>query len=103
LARYQRDRARLADQLKQLRLAAGLSGARLAGRLGWPQSKISKIETLKQLPTEEDINAWASHVEASPEAVAELLKVLQRPRTGRGGRRAWRRRWEIGDVMGGST
>ena len=33
---------------------AGLSGARLAGMLGWQQSKVSKIETRKQLPSEDD-------------------------------------------------
>jgi len=80
LPTYQRDRTRLADELKHLRQAAGLSGARLAERLGWVQSKVSKIETLKQLPTEDDVRAWASHVGASPDAVEELLQLLRRAR-----------------------
>ena len=47
---YQRERGRLAEALKVLRVGAGLSGARLAGMLGWQQPKVSKIETRKQLP-----------------------------------------------------
>lgn len=47
---YQRERRRLAETLKNLRTGAGLSGARLSVMLDWPQSKVSKIETLKQAP-----------------------------------------------------
>ena len=54
---YQRERGRLAEALKALRVGAGLSGARLAEMLGWQQSKVSKIETRKQLPSEDDIAA----------------------------------------------
>ncbi len=55
----QRGRERLAKALKALRAGAGLSGARLAGMLGWQQSKVSNIETRKQLASEDDIAAWA--------------------------------------------
>ena len=44
----------------------GNRGARLAGMLGWQQSKVSKIETRKQLPSEDDITAWAGAVGATP-------------------------------------
>jgi hypothetical protein len=44
----QRERERLAKALKALRARAGLSGARLAGMLGWQQSKVSNVETRKQ-------------------------------------------------------
>jgi transcriptional regulator with XRE-family HTH domain len=47
---YQRERGRLAEALKALRAGAGLNGARLTEMLGWQQSKVSKIETHKQLP-----------------------------------------------------
>ena len=52
---YQRERGRLAEALKAVRVGAGLSGARLAEMLGWQQSKVSKIETRKQLSSEDDI------------------------------------------------
>ena len=59
-AAYQ-ERGRLAEALKVLRVGAGLSGARLAGMLGWQQSKVSKIETRKQLPSEDGhFGAWAA-------------------------------------------
>ena len=45
--------------------------------LGWQQSKVSKIETRKQLPSEEDIAAWVGAVGGSPETASELLAVLR--------------------------
>jgi transcriptional regulator with XRE-family HTH domain len=74
---YQRERRRLAEALRQLRVGAGLSGARLAEGLGWQQSKVSKIETRKQLPSEEDIAAWAGATGGSPEVTNELLALLR--------------------------
>jgi len=52
----------LGGRLRAVREAAGLSGAGLAEVLGagWKQSKVSKIETGRQLPTAEDLTAWAS-------------------------------------------
>jgi transcriptional regulator with XRE-family HTH domain len=73
---YQRERRHLAESLKALRTGAGLSGARLADMLGWPQSKVSRIETQKQLPTEEDIAAWARVTGAPDETVAVLVAAL---------------------------
>src|SRR6516165_9191236 len=74
-AAYQ-ERGRLAEALTALRVGAGLSGARLAGMLGWQQSKVSKIETRKQLPSEDDIAAWVGAADGSPETASELLAVL---------------------------
>jgi transcriptional regulator with XRE-family HTH domain len=74
---YQRERRRLAEALKTLRVGAGLSGGRLAEMLGWQQSKVSKIETRKQLPTEEDIAAWVGAAGGSPETASELLGALR--------------------------
>jgi transcriptional regulator with XRE-family HTH domain len=74
---YQRERRRLAEALKALRVGAGLSGARLAEMLGWQQSKVSKIETRRQLPGEDDISAWAGATGASPEAASDLLAMLR--------------------------
>jgi len=76
LRTYLREWTRLAGQLKTLREAAGLSGNRLAKQLGWAQSKVSRIENAKQLPTEEDVRLWAQGVEASSSTVEELLGIL---------------------------
>lgn len=55
----------LAESLHELRRRSGLTGVRLASELGWPQSKISKIENGRQLPTEADVRAWACRCGAS--------------------------------------
>ncbi len=74
---YQRERRRLAEALKALRVGAGLSGARLAEMLGWQQSKVSKIETRRQLPGEDDISAWVGAIGASAEVASDLLAMLR--------------------------
>jgi transcriptional regulator with XRE-family HTH domain len=74
---YQRERGRLAEALKALRVGAGFSGARLADTLGWQQSKVSKIETRKQLPSEDDITAWVGAVGVTPETASDLLAMLR--------------------------
>lgn len=53
--------AGLGARLRAVREAAGFSGIGLAQALGvgWTQSKISKIETGRQLPTVDEITAWA--------------------------------------------
>jgi transcriptional regulator with XRE-family HTH domain len=63
-------------RLGALRLQAGLSGHQLAERLGWAQSKISRIETGKQAATDIDIAAWAEAYGATPE-IAVVLRRLQ--------------------------
>jgi transcriptional regulator with XRE-family HTH domain len=52
-------RAALGRRLRELRRQAGLTGVQFAESLSWPQSKVSKLETARQTPTEEDIRAWA--------------------------------------------
>jgi len=74
---YNCERGRLAEALKALRVGAGLRGARLAETFGWQQSKVSKIETRKQLPGEDDIAAWAGAAGAAPETASDLLAMLR--------------------------
>jgi transcriptional regulator with XRE-family HTH domain len=76
----QRGRGRLAEALKVLRVGAGLSGARLAEMPGWQQSKVSKIETRKQLPSEDHIAAWVGAVGATPETAGDLPAMLRSTR-----------------------
>jgi hypothetical protein len=45
--------------------------------LGWQQSKVSKIETRRQLPGEDDLSAWVGATGASPEAANDLLAILR--------------------------
>jgi transcriptional regulator with XRE-family HTH domain len=78
LATYQRAPSALAAQLRALREDAGLTGTSLAQRVGWGQSKVSKIETGRQLPTEDDIRQWARVVGAPAAKVEELLASLER-------------------------
>ena len=73
-------RARLAARLRALRAAAGLSGNRLAQQLGWPQPRVSKLETGKQVPTEDDLKAWFTATGATEEQAAELAELLSAAR-----------------------
>jgi len=79
---YQRERRRLAAALKTLRAGAYPSGAQLAAQIGWAQSKVSRIETGKQQPSEADVRAWADATGASPETAAELLAMSRAARVG---------------------
>ncbi len=75
------DRERLATRLRELRAATGLSGNRFAAeRIGWPQSRLSRLETAVQLPTEADIRAWVDATGAGVDEEGELLALLERAR-----------------------
>lgn len=66
--------AGLGARLRALREASGLTGTGFAAALGpgWRQSKVSKIENGRQLPTTEDLAAWAAATGADPAALATL-------------------------------
>jgi transcriptional regulator with XRE-family HTH domain len=70
----------LAARLRALRVQAGLSGKALADANSWAQSKVSRIETGQQLPSPEDIRAWARTCAADDEIVRELLGQVQEAR-----------------------
>lgn len=70
-------RERLGQRLRGLRVATGLSGARFAAsKLGWPQSKVSRIETGMQIPSEDDLRAWLRAAGAASEVAAGLFDLL---------------------------
>ena len=77
---YQIARRQLAERLRLFRERAGISGRQLARVLGWVQPRISKLETGKQLPTEEDISAWVKALHLTGEERSELLALLERAR-----------------------
>ncbi|MGH3929225.1 MAG: helix-turn-helix domain-containing protein [Pseudonocardiaceae bacterium] len=100
-------RARLAARLKALRATAGVSGNRFAQQLGWPQPRVSKLETGKQIPTTDDLRAWVTATGATQEQASELAELLsatrieyatwrgvQRTVGGLAGRHAERASWE---------
>ncbi len=76
MARLQEAREALGQRLRELRVQRELSGTALAESLGWAQSKVSKIETGRQTPTESDIRAW-TQATRSEAAAAELVARLQ--------------------------
>lgn len=85
----------LARQLRELRLAADLTGTRMAKALGWTQSKISKIETGRQMPTEDDVLAWAGSCHATDEFTQALLVLLVEAQ---GLHREWRQQVRLGQA-----
>jgi transcriptional regulator with XRE-family HTH domain len=65
----------LGKRLRELRVAAKLSGKELAESLFWVGSKISKIENGKQTPTDDDIKDWTRATKSEGQT-ASLLAAL---------------------------
>lgn len=72
-----RGRRDLADTLKQLRKAAGLSGERLAARAAMSQSKISRIESGRSLPSVSDVERLMKALDVPPDAQQDILTVAR--------------------------
>ncbi|MBO2448422.1 helix-turn-helix domain-containing protein [Actinomadura barringtoniae] len=70
----QYEREALGGRLRELRKRSGLTGATLAERLGWPHSKISKLENGRQTPSDSDVRGWCR--ECGTEGVRELEGLL---------------------------
>lgn len=76
---YQQARAALGARLRELRFSAvggRLTGTQLAERLGWPHSKVYKLENGRQTATAEDLRAWAEAV-GLPSTFEELHARLR--------------------------
>lgn len=86
-------RRNLAEVLKELRVAAGLSGERLAARCAMSQTKISRIETGKVLPSVIDVERILQALEV-PERVADDL--LDQARAANVDHASWRAYARIG-------
>ncbi|GLZ34227.1 transcriptional regulator [Lentzea sp. NBRC 105346] len=67
----------LAAALRQLRKAAGLSGERLAVRCAMSQSKISRIERGKILPSVADVERILRALQVPADAARELVAVAR--------------------------
>ena len=66
-------RQRLGDRLRELRLAAGLSGRAFAAAAGCQASKVSQIEKAARPASVADVRLWCRTCRASPERTQELL------------------------------
>ena len=70
----QQARQALADQLREIRLAAGLTGRTLASAAGWHGvSKVSKIEHGVRPVSQDDVRTWCRVCGTSSERTEELL------------------------------
>ncbi|MEU9089942.1 helix-turn-helix transcriptional regulator [Streptomyces sp. NPDC087901] len=87
---FQQARASLGARLRELR--AEVTGRDLALRLGWTQSKVSKLETGRQTATAADLKAWAEAT-GDPAAGDELVARLQGLESHS---RSWRRQLRAG-------
>lgn len=77
MASVQQAREALGSRLRQVRKRADLTGAVLAERLGWPHSKISKLENGRQTPSDADIRGWCRECgESGAEELEGLLASL---------------------------
>ncbi|MDT0319630.1 helix-turn-helix domain-containing protein [Streptomyces millisiae] len=71
----------LAEALKELRLRVGLTGDRLARRCNISQSKISRIETGKVLPSVVDVERIVRALGAPADIVSELMALARMANT----------------------
>jgi hypothetical protein len=69
-------RQRLGTALRELRAPRYPSGNGFARAIGWPQSRVSKLETGTQLPTEDDIRDWTAACDTDDHVTERLLKLL---------------------------
>jgi transcriptional regulator with XRE-family HTH domain len=65
------------NRLRRLREDADLTGKELAERLGWPASKVSRLENGRQTATVADVQAWTSATDVRPETRDELIEDLR--------------------------
>ncbi len=68
----------LAARLRQLLAESPLNTISLAAEVGWAKSKVSKIQTGTQIPTEADIRVWCNatgNAESVPDLIAAVRNI----------------------------
>jgi transcriptional regulator with XRE-family HTH domain len=85
-------RRKLGEELRRLRDLAGLTSEEVAGRLGWHQSKVSRIETGRSGVKPEDMARMLDAYEVGDPNLRELLGALAHS-YGESGRRHWWHRY----------
>ena len=73
----QAHRTRLGEELKRLRVLAGLSGHQVAVAVGVSQSTISRIERGDSVPSVQQVNAWADAARIGEERRILLLSLAE--------------------------
>jgi transcriptional regulator with XRE-family HTH domain len=76
LSRHEEERLALGAEFRALRQQAGMTGAELAGAIGISQSKISKLENGKLLPTESDLDHLARALRLPKPRKAQLASRI---------------------------
>jgi transcriptional regulator with XRE-family HTH domain len=74
---FQARRREFADKLRAHRERAGLSAKEFANSLGWGNSKVSKIETGKQTPSDAELTDWLTVLGASGSEATALHTELR--------------------------
>lgn len=69
----QQARQALADQLREIREEAGLTGRALAARAGWRPEKVSRIANAARAATADDVRTWCEACGVSAGKMQELL------------------------------
>ncbi|MFJ8146202.1 helix-turn-helix domain-containing protein [Streptomyces sp. NPDC096048] len=65
-------RRAIADQLREIRRDAGLTGRDVATRAGWQPSKVSRLQSATTPPSDDDIRAWCA-VCGAEDKIPDLL------------------------------
>lgn len=103
------DRKDLAQALRELRRAAGLSGERLAARCAMSQAKISRIETGKIIATVVDVERILRGLEVPADVGREILDLARVANVDYVSARSlarlgtWRRQLELKSLIEAST
>lgn len=85
-------RKSIAARLREIRLDAGITGRELAARCGWSESKSSRIENTRTIPSDTDIRAWCAACRAHDQAP----DIIAASRTADSMYVEWRRRQRTG-------
>ncbi|MFJ6723957.1 helix-turn-helix domain-containing protein [Streptomyces sp. NPDC091281] len=75
-ARLDATRRALAEQLREIRRDAGLTGREVAARAGWHPSKVSRLQSATTPPSDDDIRAWCAACGAD-DRVPDLLAATR--------------------------
>lgn len=76
MASFDKRRIEFGSRLRQLREQTGMTGRKFADELGWPPSKISKLETGNQTATDSDVDEWCRTTKASESVREDLQDAL---------------------------
>jgi transcriptional regulator with XRE-family HTH domain len=93
---FEKRRLEFADRLSQLRERSEMSAKELAAVVGWNASKVSKIETGKQTPSNDDLVTWLGALGTDDELVEKMRDDLRDLRISQA---AWKRQLRVGQQV----